>query len=132
MEVSEIELPSNKKFGNFFTLLFLLAAGYFYFNSNFTDAFICAITSATFFLLSLTKPGLLLPLNILWMRFGILLGIIISPVVLGVIFFGLFTPIAFIMRLRERDELSLKFKRKNTYWVCRKEAITINSFKNQF
>jgi hypothetical protein len=132
MKFSEVELPSNKKFGIFFTLLFLTGAGYFYFTSTMSVAYICTVTAAIFFLVTLVKADLLLPLNKLWMRFGFLLGIIVSPIVLGVIFFGLFTPIAFLMRLRGRDELSLKFKCKNTHWVPRNEVIAVNSFKNQF
>lgn len=132
MKFSEVEIASNKSFGSFFTVLFFAGAGYFYFISNMSAAYICTVTSAIFFLVTLVKADLLLPLNKLWMRFGILLGKIVSPIVLGVIFFGIFTPIAFLMRLRGRDQLRLKFKSKNTHWVLRNEEITVTSFKNQF
>ena len=115
MKFSEVEIASNKSFGSFFTVLFFAGAGYFYFISNMSAAYICTVTSAIFFLVTLVKADLLLPLNKLWMRFGILLGKIVSPIVLGVIFFGIFTPIAFLMRLRGRDQLRLKFKSKNTH-----------------
>ena len=132
MKFSDVELPSNKKYGHFLTLLFLIAAGYFYFNSTMAVVYICTVIAAIFFLVTLVKADLLLPLNKLWMRLGFLLGTIVSPIVLGVIFFGLFTPIAFLMRLRGRDQLRLKFKSKNTHWVLRNEEITVTSFKNQF
>jgi len=132
MKFSETELPSNKKFGIFFTFVFLIAAGYFYINSSMNMAYLLAVAASILFLVSLVKADLLLPLNKLWMRFGLLLGMIVSPIVLGVIFFGLFTPIAFLMRLSRRDELRLKFKEKNTHWISRDEPIHADSFKHQF
>lgn len=132
MKFSEIKLPSNRNFGFFFTLVFLVAAIYFYFaeNINWTYAFVVA--AMTFLLITFIKSDVLLPLNKLWMRLGFLLGMIISPIVLGIIFFGLFMPIATLMRLRGRDELMLKFSQKVSYWVIRREPIKSESFKNQF
>jgi polyferredoxin len=95
-------------------------------------AYLFAVTALVLFLVTLVKADLLLPLNKLWMRFGLLLGMIVSPIVLGVIFFGLFTPITFLMRLSGRDELRLKFKQKNTHWITRDDMIQADSFKNQF
>ena len=66
------------------------------------------------------------------MRFGLLLGMIVSPIVLGIIFFGLFTPIAMLMRMSGRDELKLKFIQKASHWILRKEPIKAESFKHQF
>lgn len=132
MKFTEAELPSNKKFGYFFTLIFLITAGYFYLNSCITAVYIFAVTAAIFFLVTLVKADLLLPLNKFWMRFGLLLGMIVNPTVLGLIFFGLFTPIALLMRLSGRDELCLKFKNKTNHWILRDKAILADSFKNQF
>ena len=132
MKFSEIELPSNKKFGFFFTLVFAIATGYFYMNASFTWAYVFAATVVMFFTVTVVKADFLLPLNKLWMRFGLLLGMIVSPIVLGIIFFGLFTPIALLMRLSGRDELRLKFKSKTSHWISRSEPIQANSFKNQF
>ena len=72
-----------------------------------------------FFLVTLIKSDALLPLNKLWMRFGVLLGIIVSPIVLGIIFFGMFTPIAILIRFSGRDELHLKFTQKGSHWIPR-------------
>jgi hypothetical protein len=66
------------------------------------------------------------------MQFGLLLSKIVSPIVFGIIFFGLFTPIAILMRLWGRDELRLKFKRKTSHWISRSEPIQADSFKQQF
>ena len=132
MKFSEIELPSNRKFGFFLTFVFTVAAAYFYNaeNINWTCAFVVA--ALIFLFITLIKSDALLPLNKLWMRFGLLLGMIVSPIVLGIIFFGLFTPIAMLMRLRGRDELRLKFSRKASHWITRSEPISSESFKQQF
>ena len=91
------------------------------------------LLATIFFILTIIKPGLLLPLNKLWMRLGLILGSIISPIILGIIFFGLFTPIAFVMRLFSRDELRLKLEPRSSYWRIRNTSKQIvESFKNQF
>ena len=132
MKFSEVELPSNKKFGFFFTSIFGLAALYFYVNSSISPAYTMAAVSTIFLLVTIVKNEILLPFNKLWMRFGLLLSIIISPIVLGIIFFGLFVPIAFVMRLKRRDELRLKFNKKPSHWIPRREPIQPETFKNQF
>ena len=132
MKFSEIELPSNRKFGFFFTFVFSVAATYFYYSANTTWAYVFIAAAFSFLLVTLVKSDALLPLNKLWMRFGLLLGMIVSPIVLGIIFFGLFTPIAMLMRLSGRDELRLKFTQKKSHWISRSEPIKSESFKNQF
>ena len=132
MKFSEIELPSNRKFGFFFTLIFVVLVAYFYYSDNVTWAFVASAAALAFLIVTLLKGDALLPLNKLWMRFGLLLGMIVSPIVLGVIFFGLFTPIAMLMRLSGRDELRLKCSQKASHWVSRGEPIKSESFKYQF
>ena len=132
MKFSEIKLPSNKKFGFFFTLIFAIATGYFYLNGSLTWVYVFGAAASSFFVVTIIKANTLLPLNKLWMKFGLLLGMIVSPIILGIIFFGLFTPIAFFMRLSGRDELHLKFKHKTSHWKSRSEPILADSFKNQF
>ena len=132
MNFSEVELPSNKKFGFFFTLVFALVTTYFYANGPLTWVYPFTVAAVIFFVVTIVKADILLPLNKLWMRFGLLLGMIVSPIVLGIIFFGIFTPIAIIMRLSGRDELRLKFKNKKSHWISRTESIQADSFKNQF
>ena len=132
MRFSEVEHSSNRKFGFFFTLVFAFAAAYFYVNGSLTWVYSFSAAAVMFFVVTIVKAEILLPLNKLWMRFGLLLGMIVSPIVLGVMFFGLFTPIAFLMRLSGRDELRLKFKNRASHWISRSEPTHAESFKNQF
>lgn len=132
MNISEVELPSNRKFGFFFTFVFALAAAYSYYSANESWVYVFIAAALVFLLVTLTKSDKLQPLNKLWMRFGILLGMIVSPIVLGIIFFGLFTPIAMLMRVSGRDELRLKFTQKSSHWISRGEPIKSESFKHQF
>ena len=120
------------KFGFFFTFVFAIVAAYFYSAANVGLAHVFVTAASIFLLITLIKSDALLPLNKLWMRFGLLLGMIVSPIVLGVIFFGLFTPIAMLMRLSGRDELRLKFTQKASHWISREEQIKSESFKHQF
>lgn len=129
---SEIEIPSNKKFGYFFTFVFMIITGYFFANKSLSLAYIFGTISAIFFIITILKADLLLFLNILWIRFGLLLGMIISPFVLGILFFVFFTPMAMLMKVYGRDELRLKFKKNITYWILRDNQILPDSFKNQF
>ena len=132
MQFREVALPSNKKFGLFFAFIFGVATLYFYLNASMSLAYYMAFASAIFVVVTIVKADVLLPLNKLWMRFGLLLGIIVSPIVLGVIFFGMFTPIAVLGRLSGRDELKLKFNNKASYWIPRSAPIQSDSFKQQF
>lgn len=132
MHFSEIELPSNRKFGFFFTFMFVITAAYFYYSNNVSWAYVFIGAASIFLFVTLLKSDALLPLNKLWMRFGLLLGMIVSPIVLGIIFFGLFTPIALLMRLSGRDELRLNFSHKVSHWITRSEPIKSESFKHQF
>jgi len=133
MKFSDIELPSNKKFGFFFTFVFAILAFYLLFIDSILWAQALAILAVLFFLITAIIPQVLLPLNKLWMRLGLLLGMIVSPIVLGIIFFGLVTPYGVVMRMFGRDELRLNFKNKKTHWKERDPKIDkYNSFKNQF
>ena len=132
MNFAKVKLPSNKKFGFFFTLVFALTAVIFFFKDSNIWAYILTVASVILLIITIIKAEALLPLNKLWLRFGLLLGMIVSPIVLGIIFFGLFTPIAFLMRICGRDELRLKFKDKTSHWISRKELIQSDSFKQQF
>ena len=133
MKFSEIELPSNRKFGLFFTAVFSIACAYFAYKGMNVLASILGGLAIVFVVLSLTKPGLLLPLNKLWMGLGFVLGMIVSPIVLGLIFFVIFTPVGLMMRLFGRDELRMKPDRAKSHWKTRDDdAAAVNSFKTQF
>jgi len=132
MNFSDIELPSNKKFGFFFTFVFAILAFYFLFIDSILWAQALALLAVLFLLITVIIPQVLLPLNKLWMRLGLLLGMIVSPIVLGIIFFGLVTPYGVVMGMFGRDELRLKFTKKSSHWISRSESIKSDSFKNQF
>jgi len=126
------QLPSNKNFGFFFTLIFALVGMYFYYSENISWGNLFISGSLIFLLITLIKSDALLPFNKLWMRFGLVLGMLVSPIVLGIIFFCLFTPVAVLMKIFGRDELRLKFKQKHSHWITRNESIKAVSFKHQF
>ena len=129
----EQKLPSNKSFGFLFGSIFLIIAIYFIFQKNNYFSLISFLLSFSFLILSILKPTLLLPLNRLWMRFGLLLSLIVNPIVLGLIFFVLITPIGIVSRLFGRDELKLKLKDSNSYWMVPNSNNNIKkSFKQQF
>ena len=133
LKLPKVQLPTNRKFGFFFTGVFALAGGYFLQESSIFTACIFLVLALTFFLVTEMKADLLLPLNKLWMHFGLSLGKIVSPILLGVIFFGLFTPIAFVMRIAGRDELWLKVKKSSSFWKTRDEnSVCLTRFENQF
>ena len=128
------QLPSNKKFGLLFAAIFLALALYANSKNEATVIIGLLLLISGFFLISsFFYPALLTPLNKAWFMLGLALGKVVSPIVLGIIFFGLITPIALMARLMGRDELKLKRPKKNTYWS---EPIGSNadadSFKNQF
>ena len=128
-----IKLPSNKKFGLFFGIVFFLCSLYFYVQGFLIVSHSFIVLGVILILISFIREKLLIPFNRLWMSIGLFLGIIINPIVLGFIFFGLFTPIRFVMKLFGRDELLLNFKKKKTHWINRVSNPKENSsFKNQF
>lgn len=127
------QLPSNKKFGLFFASIFLLVA--FYLHRISSPIFIgIPISISTFFLVAAVLfDSRLEPLNRLWAKLGLLLGMIVSPLVMCLIFFSLFMPIALLMRLLGRDELRLKMKSRHSHWRLRDQSqMQSGSFKYQF
>ena len=89
-----------------------------------------AIISLIFFVLGILNSKLLTPLNKLWFRFGILLAKIVSPLIMGIIFFLVVTPIGLIMRLLGKDVLNLKYNKNKSYWIEKNGPKS--KMKNQF
>jgi len=111
--------PSNRSFGWLFTVVFTLAGAYSLWNKGWFYPWAFALAGMTA-LVTVLAPEWLSPLNRAWMRFGELLHRIVSPVVLGVIFYGVFTPVGFFMRIVGRDVLNRRFESEaGTYWVSR-------------
>ena len=133
MNFSNVDLPSNRRFGFFAGSLASGLGTYLLLKFDFLTALPVLSTGCLFFVLATTKDDILLPLNMVWMRFGLLLGRIVNPLVMGFLFFGLFAPIGIFMRLFQRDELRIKFKPKTSYWVSRQYSSEMaDGFKNQY
>ena len=129
----KIILPTNKRFGLFFSLVFFLFFFFFFVRGNSNISLLFASFSILFFILSFIYPKILQPLNKLWFQIGMLLNKVISPIILGLIFFGIMTPLALFMKIAGRDELRLKKARVDSYW--RQSTLKDSdkgSFENQF
>ena len=127
--MDEIKISSNRSFGIVFFIVFLLIATYPLLNDGHLRIW-SLIISVIFLVLGLLNSKTLYPLNKIWFKFGIFLGKIISPFVMGMIFFLVVTPIGLFMRLLNKDLLSLKFNKKKTYWIEKNEPKS--KMKNQF
>ena len=127
--VQDKNKSSNKSFGIVFFVVFFLISIYPLMNSNDIRLWSLSI-SLLFLILGLMNSKILSPLNRIWFKFGIILGKIISPIVMGVIFFLIVTPIGLIMRMLKKDILNLKFNNKETYWINKKGPKSV--MKNQF
>ena len=86
--------------------------------------------SFIFLVLGLINSKLLNPLNLAWVKFGELLGRIIAPIIMAIIYFMIVTPIGLFMRLIQKDLLNIKFSKNNSYWIKREK--NIGSMKRQF
>lgn len=131
---TEIALPSERKFGILFTVVFALLTAYMAWKAwALVGIAVCAVLAAGFGVVTLVKPSVLAPLNRAWFALGVLMGRIISPIVLGAMYFLLITPVALIARWFGRDELRLKPQQVTSYWRERSDAVdAATSFKNQF
>ena len=127
--MDEIKISSNRSFGTVFFIVFLLIALYPLLKGN--DLRIWSLViSFIFLILGFINSKVLTPLNRLWFKFGLLLGKIISPLVMGIIFFVVVTPIGIIMRLLKKDLLNLKYNKKESYWI--EKSGPKSKMKNQF
>ena len=127
--MDDIKIGSNKSFGIVFSIVFLLIAIYPIINND--ELRIWSLIIAIIFLvLGLINSKILTPLNKLWFKFGILLGRIVSPIIMGLIFFMVVTPIALIMRIIGKDLLNLKFNKDKSYWI--EKTGPKSKMKNQF
>ena len=124
-----IKLPSNRNFGIVFFIVFLIIALWPLLKQNEIRIW-SLIISFIFFTLGLINSKLLTPFNKLWFKFGILLGNIISPIVMGIVFFLVVTPTGLIMRFLRKDILKLKNNSKDSYWIDKDN--TKSSMRNQF
>ena len=128
-----VNVGSDRNFGIVFTVFCaIVAAVQFWFGSS--SAWGWLIASAAFAGVTLAYSRALRPLNILWFKFGMLLHHVVSPVILAIMFFAVFTPIGWIMRLSGKRPLHLRFDpAANSYWIHRAPpAPPPGSFDRQF
>ena len=127
--MDDVKIGSNRSFGIVFFVVFLIIATYPLINGDDLRLW-SLIISIIFLFLGLVNSKILNPLNKLWFKFGIFLGKIISPLIMGIIFFLVVTPIGLLMRLLNKDLLNLKFNNNSSYWIEKTEPKS--KMKNQF
>lgn len=129
----DVKSGTERGFGFVFCTVFLIIAAWPLLNDGAIRLW-AVIIAAVFFVCALAAPSLLKPLNRAWFRFGLLLGKIVAPIVMAILFFIVVTPFAVVMRLFGRKPLALKFEQSaSSYWIKRDsdEAVE-SSMRNQF
>ena len=114
--MDDIKISSNRSFGIVFFVVFLLIAISPLTNGDEIRIW-SLIISSIFLILGALNSKILAPLNKLWFKLGIFLGKIVTPLVMGVIFFFVVTPTGLIMRILGKDPLNLKYNLNNSYWI---------------
>jgi hypothetical protein len=130
-----VKPPSEKSFGITFAVVFGLIAAWLYWRKHVPIYSVLAAAAAIFFLVAgFLTPRALRPINLVWLKFGLLLHKIVNPIVMGLLFYVVFTPMGFIMRLAGKDLLSLKRDgAAPSYWSQRQVSTEVEtSMKNQF
>ena len=123
-------MSSNRSFGILFFLVFLLIGLWPLLNQG-NPRQIFIISALIFLVLGILNSKILTPFNKLWIKFGEILGRVIAPIVMAIIYFIVLTPISLIVRLFGKDLLNLRFiKNKETYWINRNKKI--GSMRKQF
>ena len=129
MNHQSIQIGSNRSFGIVFFIFFLIIALWPLLNNHEIRLW-SLIISLIFLILGILNSRLLNPLNKLWMKFGLLLGRIISPIIMGIIYFFVVTPTGLIMKIFRKDLLSLKRNDEKSYWIEKNDEKS--NMKNQF
>ena len=127
--MNDIKISSNRSFGLVFFVVFLLISIYPLLHGQ-NLRFWSLIVAIIFLALGLLNSKILTPLNKIWFKFGLLLGNIVSPIIMSIIFFFVVTPISFVMKILGKDMLNLKRNNNNTYWV--EKSGPKSKMKNQF
>ncbi len=127
--MNDIKISSNRSFGLVFFVVFLLISIYPLLHGQ-NLRFWSLIVAIIFLALGLLNSKILTPLNKIWFKFGLLLGSIVSPIIMSIIFFFVVTPISFVMKILGKDILNLKLNNNNTYWV--EKSGPKSKMKNQF
>ena len=123
------EISSNRSFGIIFFIVFLLISIWPILDGQTIRVWSLAV-SLIFLILGILNSKILGPLNLAWIKFGEILGRFIAPIVMGIVFFLIITPIGLFMRIIGKDFLNTKFSKVSSYWIKRKK--NIGSMKRQF
>ena len=127
--MDDIKISSNRSFGIVFFVIFLLISVYpLLYNENIRIWSL--IISIIFLFLGIINSRILTPFNHIWFKFGLVLGRFISPLIMGLVFFLVVTPIGLLMRVFKKDLLNLKFDKNDTYWINKQEPKS--KMKDQF
>ncbi|WP_415313062.1 SxtJ family membrane protein [Candidatus Pelagibacter sp. Uisw_106] len=127
--MKEIKLPTNRNFGAVFFFVFLIIS-LFPLLKNENIRIWSIIIALVFLVLGLLNSKFLTPLNKIWFKFGIILGRLVSPIVMGIVFFTIVTPTSLIMKSLGKNLLNLKRGSQKTYWI--KKSKIKSKMKNQF
>ena len=122
-------MSSNKSFGIVFAVFFIIISFYYFLNNNLLFSFLFIILSISFLVLGLNKSKILTPLNIVWTKFGLLLGKFISPIIIAVIYFFVIFPTKLFLILLKKDNLMISNKSRKSYW---KSWNSNSNLDNQF
>ena len=121
---------SNRSFGLLFFIVFLGFSLWPLANGESLQNYLFFI-SIIFLVLGLLNSKLLTPLKKTWIKFGEILGLVIAPIVMGLVYFVVLTPISLVVKMFGKDLLGLKFlKKQDTYWIIRRKKTS--SMKKQF
>ena len=131
---SKVTSASDRSFGVMFGFIFIIIAVIMRLRDNPQNIQLLFLAlSFLTVLISFTRPSLLSTPNKLWMKFSLLLARFVSPIVLGLLFYVLISPLALVLRLFGRDELRLKTKKVASNWQIRQiNGYSLDSFKNQY
>ena len=129
MNKNQIKIGSNRSFGIVFFIFFLIVSIYPLIKGGEIRIW-SLIVALIFLILGIVNSNFLTPLNKIWFKFGIFLGNFVSPIIMGIVFFLVVTPISLILRLLGKDILNLKKNNKRTYWIDKSEPKS--KMKNQF
>ena len=129
MKHNDVKIGSNRSFGIVFFVVFVLIAIYPLINNDEIRLWSLVI-SIIFLILGIFNSKLLTPLNRIWFKFGLLLGKVISPIIMFLVYFTVVTPTGLLLRLFNKDILNLKFNKKSSYWINKEK--NIGTMKDQF
>ena len=128
--MNNIKAGSVKSFGIVFFFVFIIIALYPLLNNHEIRVW-SLIIGFIFLILGLINSPLLKPLNLIWFKFGLFLGKLIAPIIMGIVYFIVVFPTFLLLKLFKRNYLNIKYERNmSSYWINVKDKST--TMKDQF